>query len=121
MIDSKKKSTQKTKDKTKEKKTLVWAWTPPPPKKKNTFSLLHGYILYIVLASNIKVYLKHDEFVKYYAPSGNKVNKGIFSVKVTVKVTRSSNLLSFERALLVEYACQIWSLYLLRFKSYREC
>ena len=40
----------------------------------------------------------------------------ISSVKVTVKDTR---LLSSERASLVEYAYQIWSLYLLYFKSYR--
>ena len=30
-------------------------------------------------------------------------------------------LVSFERISLVEYACQIWSLYLLWFKSYSEC
>ena len=51
-----------------------------------------------------------------YAPGGNKVEKAIFSFKVT----RSLTLVSFERASLVEYACQIWSLYLLRFKSYSE-
>ena len=55
-----------------------------------------------------------------YAPGGNKVKKAIFSFKVKVKVTRSLILVSFERASLVEYACQIWSLYLLRFKSYGE-
>ena len=59
-------------------------------------------------------------FVKHYALSGNKVQKAIFSSKVKVNVTRSLTLVSFERASLVEYACQIWSLYLLRFKSYRE-
>ena len=42
-----------------------------------------------------------------YAPSGNKVQKAIFSFKVKVKVTRSLTLVSFERASLVEYACQI--------------
>ena len=30
----------------------------------------------------------------------------IFSIKVTVKVTKSSTLVSFERVSLVEYACQ---------------
>ena len=55
-----------------------------------------------------------------YAPGGNKVEKAIFSFKVKVKVTRSLTLVSIERASLVEYACQIWSLYLLRFKSYSE-
>ena len=59
-------------------------------------------------------------FVKHYAPGGNKVQKAIFSFNVKVKVTRSLTLLSFERVSLVEYACQIWSLYLLRFKSYSE-
>ena len=53
-----------------------------------------------------------------YAPGGNKVQKAIFSLKV--KVTRSLTLVSFERASLVDYACQIWRLYLLRFKSYSE-
>ena len=48
-----------------------------------------------------------------YAPGGNKVRKAIFSFKVKVKVTRSLTLVSFERASLVEYACQISSLYLL--------
>ena len=53
---------------------------------------------------------------------GNKVQKAIFSFKVKVKVTRSLTLVSFERASLVEYACQIWSLYLLllQFKSYSK-
>ena len=57
-------------------------------------------------------------FVKHYAPCGNKVQKTIFSFKVKVKVTRLLTLVSFERASLVEYACQIWRLYLLRFKSF---
>ena len=50
------------------------------------------------------------------APGGNKVKKAIFSFKVKVKVKRSLTLVSFERVSLVEYACQIWSLYLLRLK-----
>ena len=45
----------------------------------------------------------------------------IFSFKVKVKVTMSLTLVSFERKSLVEYACQIWRVYLLRFKSYSEC
>ena len=40
-------------------------------------------------------------------PQATKSNKAIFSVKVTVKVTRSLTLVSFEKASLVEYACQI--------------
>ena len=59
-------------------------------------------------------------FVKHYAPGGNSVQKAIFSLKVKVKITRSLTVVSFERMSLVEYACQIWSLYLLRFKSYSE-
>ena len=43
-----------------------------------------------------------------------------FSIKVTVKMTRSLTLLKFERVSLVEYACQIQSLYLLWFKSYGQ-
>ena len=46
-------------------------------------------------------------FVKHYAPGCNKVQKAIFSFKVEIKVTRSLTLVSFERASLVEYACQI--------------
>ena len=46
-------------------------------------------------------------FVKHYAPGGNKVQKAIFNFKVKVKVTRSITLVSFERASLMEYACQI--------------
>ena len=65
---------------------------------------------------NIKVCLWNTG----YAPGGNKVKKAIFSFKVKVKVTRSLTLVSFERAPLVEYACQISSLYLLRFKNYSE-
>ena len=49
-------------------------------------------------------------FVKHYSmpPAASaKTEKAIFSMKVKVKVTRSLTLLSFERASLVEYACQI--------------
>ena len=46
--------------------------------------------------------------MKQDVPGGNKVHKwDIFSIKVMVKVTRSLTLMSFERVLLVEYACQI--------------
>ena len=51
-------------------------------------------------------------FVKHYAPAATESKQAIFSTQVKVKVTRSSTLVSFERALLVEYACQIRSLYL---------
>ena len=40
-------------------------------------------------------------------PAATKSKKAIFSAKVKVKVTRSLTLVSFERASLVEYACQI--------------
>ena len=46
-------------------------------------------------------------FVKHYAPGNNKVLKAICSFKVKVEVIRSLTLVSFERASLVEYACQI--------------
>ena len=46
-----------------------------------------------------------------YAPGG-KSKKAIVSAKVKVKVKRSLTLVSFKRASLVEYVCQIWSLYL---------
>ena len=59
-------------------------------------------------------------FVKHYAPISNKVQKSIVSFKVKVKVTRSLTLVSFERAPLMEYACKIWSHYILQFKSYSE-
>ena len=54
------------------------------------------------------------------SPGGNKVQKAKFSFKVKVNVTRSLTVVSFERVSLVDYACQIWSLYLLRFKNYSE-
>ena len=73
----------------------------------STPSLLNGKNFTFVLSSNMKVYLKHEELIKYYVPVDNKVKIAIFSVKVTVKVRRSLNPLSFERASLVEYACQI--------------
>ena len=45
--------------------------------------------------------------MKYYAQTATKSEKAIFSVKVTVKVTRSLNLVSLGSASLAEYACQI--------------
>ena len=48
---------------------------------------------------------KQDVFVKTFALG--KSEKGIFSVKVGVKVTRSLTLVSIERASLIEYAYQI--------------
>ena len=45
-------------------------------------------------------------------PAATKSKEAIFRAKVKVKVTRSLTLVSFERASLVEYVCQIWSLYL---------
>ena len=43
----------------------------------------------------------------YYAPAATKSKKAIFSTKVKGNVTRSLTLVSFERASLVEYACQL--------------
>ena len=73
-----------------------------------SFALIRFILLYPITS-----YLNNQGvFVKHYAPGGNKVKKAIFSFKVKDKVTRSLTLVSFERASLVEYACQIWSLYL---------
>ena len=56
-------------------------------------------------------------FVKHECPWWQRSPKlAIFSINFTVKVTRSVTLVSFERLSLVEYACQLWSLYLLRLK-----
>ena len=63
---------------------------------------------------------KQDVFVKYYAPGDNKVRKKYFSLKIKVNVKKSLALVSFERPSLVEYAFQIWNLYLLWFKSRSE-
>ena len=76
-----------------------------------------------ILFGNCRIEVKYQGvFVKHgICPRWQpKSKKAIFSTKVKVKVTRSLTLVSFERASLVEYACQIWSLYLLRFKSYSE-
>ena len=56
-------------------------------------------------------------FVKYYVASmfthtASKSGKTTFSMKAKVKVTRSLTLVSLEKASLVEYTYQIWSLYL---------
>ena len=37
----------------------------------------------------------------------------ILSIKVTVKVTRSLTLVSFERVWLFQYACKVWSFYVI--------
>ena len=62
---------------------------------------------------------KTGVFAKHECPRWKRSPKlAIFSIKVTVKVSMSLILASFERVALVQYACQIWSLYLLWFKSY---
>ena len=85
--------------------------------------------LYVLVPNNIPLRIECERHTKksrcvwetlQYALGGNKVQKAIFSFKVKIKVTRSLTLVSFERASLVEYACQIWSLHLLQFKSYSE-
>ena len=63
---------------------------------------------------------KYMSLLNTMPPLATKSEKDIFSTKVKVKVTRSLTFVSFERALLVEYACQITSLYLLQFKSYSQ-
>ena len=47
-----------------------------------------------------------------YAPGRNKVEKAIFSFKVKVKVIDLGVI--WKGIIIVEYASQIWSLYLLR-------
>ena len=104
--------------------TIHSPWT----QKKDIHSLNEFSTVSPVICQNkiywfIQLYFQNSRGVcetLQYAPSRNKVEKAIFSFKVKVKVTRSLTLVSFERASLVEYACQIWSLYLLRFKSYSE-
>ena len=84
-------------------------------------SLLFAQYSYVPMCSTKQyIYKNQGVFVKHYAPRG-KSEKAIFSIKVKVKVTGSLTFVSLERASLVKYACKIWSLYLLRFKSYSKC
>ena len=74
-------------------------------------------------AGNVGHFIKKKQsrcVCEILCPCDNKIQKAIFSFKIKVKVTRSLTFISFERVSLVEYACQIWCLYLLRFKSYSE-
>ena len=65
--------------------------------------------------------IKTGVLVKNYCPWRQQSPKlAIFSIKVTVKATRSLTFVSFERVLFVEYECQILSLFLLQFKSYGQ-
>ena len=66
-------------------------------------------LLNIFVISDISV-KKISAFVNTMPPETTKFEKAIFSAKVIVKVT--GTLVLFERAYLVEYACQIRSLYL---------
>ena len=43
--------------------------------------------------------------MKHYAPDSNKVKKPFFSIKVTVKVTRSLTLVSIERVCMPNMKC----------------
>ena len=80
---------------------------------KYTFGLAGFKIL---LSSRWKsVFMKHK-----YPWQKQIINLVILSIKVTVKVTMSLTVVSLERVSLVKYACQIWSFYLLGFKSYYE-
>ena len=48
--------------------------------------------------------------------------KNSITQQLRMAIERASLVeIAIERASLVEYACQIWSLYLLRFKSYSKC
>ena len=56
--------------------------------------------------------------MKHECPVATKTKLASFNIKVTVKVIRSLAMVSFERVSLVEFACQIRSVYLLHFKLY---
>ena len=65
----------------------------------------------------VQHYLKHKTnkmgvVVKHECLRRQQSTKlAIFSIKVTVKVTKSLTLVSFSGVSLVEYACHIWNLY----------
>ena len=66
------------------------------------------YIIFVLHSFAVKVEQSEIHvFVKHYAPVATKSELAIFSTKVKVKVTRSLTLVSFQRATLAEYACQI--------------
>ena len=67
-----------------------------------------------------KYNMKMHVFLKRYASCGNKNQKPVLSTNIIVKLTRSLTLVSLERVLLIEYAFQIFSVYLVRFKSYSK-
>ena len=52
---------------------------------------------------HIKIDQKQNVFVKHYASGRNTVLKGYFCIKVKLKATASSTLVSIETATLVEY------------------
>ena len=68
---------------------------PPPPKKKKKNNIKQNKKSICVCETQTM------------PPAATKSKKAIFRAKVKVKVTRSLTLVSFERASLVEYACQI--------------
>ena len=70
------------------------------------------YLIFVINLFKCLIIKNQGVFVKHYSmpPAATKLKKAIFSFKVKVKVTRSLTLVSFERASLVEYACQIKSL-----------
>ena len=76
---------------------------------------IYEEVIYLKKLKNQGVFVKH-----YGMPLVATVQKAIFSFNVKVKVTKSLTLVPFARVSLVEYACQKWSLYLLRFKIYSE-
>ena len=64
---------------------------------------------------------KPSVFVKHECPRRQQSQKfAILRTKVTIKVTRSLTLVSFDKVSLVEYGYQIINLYLLRFKGYGQ-
>ena len=70
----------------------------------------------------------HTKYERSFSCDSKVMNKVNFLFKiaflehtVTAKVTGSLILVSLERVSLVEYAFQIWSIYLFWFKSYDQC
>ena len=61
--------------------------------------------------------LLQDVFVTLYTLRGNKFRSFFWCKGHQVKVSWSSTLVSFERKSLGEYACQIWNVYLLPFRT----
>ena len=88
---------------------------PKNPKRPNRQSANMAHFVAFRIGFQKNIPLKYQGvFVKHWLCPRRQQSpkKAILIAKVKVKVTRSLTLVSFERASLLEYACQIWSLYL---------